>query len=115
MRSLLCAKGHDGFFVTLADRQGGEFVLHCTTTSGSGLGKLAEQSSHPGITLAGFGALSFFGTNADPASQALGVAELTHVGTDLDQEHGDAHLIDPRDGLQQDQQRLLRRQALGIW
>jgi hypothetical protein len=40
---------------------------------------------------------------------------LTHVGTDLDQEHGDAHLIDPRDGLQQDQQRLLRRQALGIW
>jgi hypothetical protein len=60
-------------------------------------------------------ALSFSGTNADPASQALGAAELTHVGTDLDQEHGRTHLIDPRDGLQQDQQRLPGRQALGSW
>lgn len=50
---------HNGFLVPFAKAQGDELVLQRATTVGGSLGKLTEQSPHPGVAFASFSAFSF--------------------------------------------------------
>lgn len=94
--------------MSFTHRQGHECVAQSTVAAGSGLSDFTEQPSHPDIALAGFAALPLpaalmiAGTETDPGSQTFSATEWAHDGSDFDQEHGRADLINAWPGPQQD-------------
>jgi hypothetical protein len=111
------AQGHDGVLVTAAHAERLELRLEYGPRTTGTMSELAEQAPDIEITFAhpsGFALarrLMVAEADADPGGQPIGAAEGTHIGADLNQQHGGANEIDTGQGLQQRQGVLLLLQC----